>query len=531
MPLQSFSWGCNVRVTNGRIERGNVFRKVADFPKDVNAMFSLSDATSSYHLYYSTTDGRIYHRAQTGVITDKSPATGMAGVSPAAVTTVTRLNGVLYWNRSDQVPFYIPETSPGTFARLDQFNSGNGKTQFPGNIRFNALRECNGMLIGINVTEGAANDPRKVMWSHYAESKDFPPPDWAVGDPTSRSRYNSIAQFDGYLVDGAKLDQRMVLYGNKSVWIMEPNGLDTVFNFRPLYDGGVINVNCVVPAEAGRHYVFGTDDIYVHDGNSKTSIAETLTRRFIYDGLVRAEAKQFFTVWNSRQTEVVFCYVSNDAKVKFPYGAPFNNVGCNRAAIFNYTTKQWYFADLPYVTASTFSPITKVMTIDEMTNPIDNYGGSNDATAVGQVETFLFAGSATTSPVALTRSLRTWEPHQSGATTANIDLAATAPAVVEKIKCDLDELKASLRGYKVVTGIVPQLRLSTDSEPLVISIGVSDTPDEATIWTESQTFGIGDYKCDFHSAGRYLAIRIESNDFRHFTLSGMDLDLIALGNR
>lgn len=531
LPLQSFSWGSNIRITNGRIERGNVFRNVDALAHDVNSMFSYADSEGAYNLFYSATDGRIFSRTQTGIVTDRSPSSGLAGVSPGAVTTQCRLNGVVYWTRSDQVPFYRAETSTGNFALLSAYNSGNGKTQFASNIRFKAMRECAGVLVGINVTQSGVNDPRKVMWSNFATNKDLPPPDWAIGDPTSSSRQNSIAQFDGHLIDGLKLGQSLLLYGNKEVWEMSPNYTDTMFNFRRLFAGGVINVNCVVEAQAGRHYVFGDNDIYMTDGNSQSSLADGRVRNFIYSGLVRAEANRAFVVWNAKQTEVVFCYVSNDPHVKFPFGSPFNNVGCNRAAIFNYSTGIWYFADLPYVTASAFSPITEVLTIDQMTSPIDTYGGSNDAASVGQVETFLFSGSAASGPVALTRSLRTWEPDRSGATTANIDILATADAVIEKIKLDLDELKAELRGHKVLNGIVPQARLSPDALPLTITIGVSDTPNEQTLWQESQTFGLGDYKCDFHAAGRYLAIRIETSDYRHFTLSGMDIDLIALGTR
>ena len=430
LPLQSFSFGSNIRINLGKIERGNVFRKVSNLAVDTNAMFSYQDATGSYHLLYSATDGRIFNRTQAGTVTEKSPSSGMAGISPGAVTTLSRLNGVLYWNRSDQVPFYRAETSVGNFNLITSYNSGNGKAQFNANLRFRALREVGGVLVGINVTESGINDPRRVVWSNLAVNKDLPPPDWAFGDPAGSARSNSIAQFNGYLVDGHKLGTSLLLYGNKEVWDMSPTYTTEMFSFRRLFAGGVINVNCVVEAEANRHYVFGDNDIYITDGNSQISIAEGRTRRFIYDGLVRSESHRFFTVWNAPQTEVVFCYVSNDPKVRFPYGAPHNNVGCNRAAIFNYSSKVWYFADLPYVTAATFSPITETLTIDQMTSAIDTYGGSNDASVVGQVESFLFSSSAATAPIALERCLRTWEPDRAGSTTANIDLNATAPSFV-----------------------------------------------------------------------------------------------------
>ena len=51
-------------------------------------------------------------------------------------------------------------------------------------------------------------------------------------------------------------------------------GGNDVFSFNRVFDKvGLINSNAVVEAE-GRHYCFGLDDIYTHDGTSKISIAD-----------------------------------------------------------------------------------------------------------------------------------------------------------------------------------------------------------------------------------------------------------------
>ena len=59
-------------------------------------------------------------------------------------------------------------------------------------------------------------------------------------------------------------------------------GNDVFSSFNRVFDKtGLINTNCVVEVE-GKHYCFGLDDIYTHDGTSKITIADgTCTKIYI----------------------------------------------------------------------------------------------------------------------------------------------------------------------------------------------------------------------------------------------------------
>ena len=79
---------------------------------------------------------------------------------------------------------------------------------------------------------------------------------------------------------------------------MEFIGGQFIFQTRKLFnDAGVINQNCVVEAD-GRHYVFGPNDIYAHDGTTKQSICDERTKSFIFDNLNNDNADVCFAMHN-----------------------------------------------------------------------------------------------------------------------------------------------------------------------------------------------------------------------------------------
>ena len=49
----------------------------------------------------------------------------------------------------------------------------------------------------------------------------------------------------------------------------------------------------------GKHYVFGNQDIYVHDGTTKQSICDERTKNFIYQGLNTRKSNVCFVQHNT----------------------------------------------------------------------------------------------------------------------------------------------------------------------------------------------------------------------------------------
>jgi hypothetical protein len=528
LPPEAFSMGVNVRFEEGRVERGPVFGTLGAFAADPAHLVSYEDASGTLQTLYTRSDGHVYNWTNGGE-TDKSPASGW---TPAAtfesLTTHTFVNDVLYINRQDHVPFYRATSASGLFGTLNSYNSGNGLTQFDATWRFKSLRSLAGCLIGINCTEGIASLPKKYRWSDFTDYG-VPPRDWDQGSTTSSSGANTIAELDGELVDGWPLRDALVLYGDKETWLLEYVGDNEMFRPTRLFGRGVVNVNCVVEFE-NKHYVFGNGDIWMHDGVGDQSLATGRTRKFIFRSMVSGQEHLAFVTHNPALNEILFCYVSNDQFCAFPYGPPYNNVGCNRAAVYNYASQTWYFYDLPYVTAACMGRTTSSLQFDQATDSYSSITGSFSSIEGDSNEALLMAGLSATAPIALSSRLRSLESYKGGSAVSTIDAAATAKSYLERHLMDLDEVGAELRGYKLCSSIYPQGRFSADAAPITFTFGSCDHPSVEPFFGAPQTFDETEYKLDHNEAGRFLSLKATFDDYRHFTLSGIDFDIIILGN-
>lgn len=532
LPLASFNYSLNARFEDGAITRSPVFRRVRDFGGDgVRHMTSYADGNSQIRTLVVGDDGRVYLWTPSGetdlTIADYTPQTSIAS------TTTTISNGVVYINREDRQPWWRAKDAAGTFETMSSYNSGDGMKRFQVDWRFKSLRSVAGLMIGINVTEGPINYPNMVRWSDYTEHS-LPPRNWDDGDPRSDGGFNLLADLNGYLIDGQPMGNSMILFGDRESYRMDFVGGNDVFAFRPLYKQGVINVNCTIDVN-GVIYVFGDNEIYRTDGNTMQSIATGRVRKHIYNTLVRTMSHRCFVVHNEKLNEIMFCFPSNARNARFPIGAPWNNDGCNLAAVYNYASDTWYFYDLPYVTSATRAPITAQLAFDDAVQTYDDIGGSYASLGGDTADAVVMGSTAFVNPregaVSIPAAIRSYEPYDGTSSTGDIDVVATAPVLLLRERMDLDDLKASLRGYKLLSAIIPQARFSEDAAPMTFVVGISDHPDIEPVFAPSQTFSRDYYKLDYNAAGRYLTLRIEYDDFRNFTLSGMDFDITSLGQR
>ena len=130
------------------------------------------------------------------------------------------------------------------------------------------------------------------------------PASWDETDTTKSAGFNDLVQMQTAIVDGLQLGTNFVIYSSTEAKVMEFVG--GTFNFRKLFsDEGIINQNCVVEAD-GKHYVFGTHDIYMHDGTTKQSICDERVRKFIYTGLNTKNSDRCFVQHNKALDEIYF---------------------------------------------------------------------------------------------------------------------------------------------------------------------------------------------------------------------------------
>lgn len=526
LPPQAFSYAANVRIENNKIERGSVFRTVGALQKNPRALFGFSDKNTQPQLITVNDDGSVWQWTTSGHVT-VTPTTYTPSVSTAPVT-VCAINNTIFVNRPDRAPWFRSKDGTGEFKPLPV-----GAGRWTDKTRAKLIASIKGVLVALNLTKYDTTKsvdvryPNNVLWSDFVPLDSTPVWDISLATYASSSAgENTLAEMSEPITAALALKERLFIYSQDETWYMEYVGGNDMFKFDRQFGQGIIGTNCVVEA-GGIHYVFGQNDIWAHDGVTQKSMAQDQTRKFIFEGIRKSAADSFFVAHNVEQSEIVFCYVSDDKWVRFPSNG---GVGCNRAAIYNYASQKWYFADLPYITCASRLSVLRQTSFDLSTATFDSQGGSF-AAQEGETKLQFIMGSYANPAYNLSCSLKSFSRANAASTTFPLDGPANSPALIYREGLDLDELNAELRGYKLCSSVYPQIRMDAAAEPLVFTLGSCDHPTAVPIWGNTQTYDSQWYKLDHNIAGRYLAYKIEQTDFRYFTMSGFDFDLTILGKR
>lgn len=516
LPPNAFSFAKNIRFENGKASRGNIFRSIGTLTTTPRHLIGYEDANGTEKSLFVDNLGSI--REYPGE-TDRSPAAWTPLDSSANITSCI-LQNIVYVNRPDRLWCYRSKTGTGAFT---QTPTGATTADWGSTFRCEALRSLNGVLIALNITKGSTRYPTMVKWSDFAEF-DTLVPDWDYASTTSSAGENTLADMDGEILDGVPLRNRLYLYARTETRYMEYVGGNDMFRFdtTKTFDKGVISVNCVVE-NGNLHYVFGDDDIWVHDGVTQKSIADGRVRRFIFRSLDKTKSDRFFVTQDKKNNEIIFCYVSNDAYVRWSASSD----GCNRAAVYNTASETWTFYDMPLVTcAGRLQPILGA-SWDASGATWSSIGGSW-ASSAGDSQYNLVFGNAATTGVSI--GLRSFAPTDDPSAVGSLDDTVNVGSYAERGGIDLDMLKVSLRGYKLVNSIYPQGRMEADAAEITFTFGISDHPNESPFFGTPQTYSNDYYKLDFFQAGRFLTMKFEQTlDYRQFSFSGIDLDLSITG--
>lgn len=517
LPLEAWNMGVNVRFQNHRIVRAPVYRNVVTLVNGSPRFSASSLPTSGLDLVVNGyLNGRIY-RYSSGAETDLSIA-GYVNADSELPYTQCHLADVFYVNRGDRVP-WSKRSSDTIFQTL----TGGWDSTW----RCKLLRSCGSALVALNVTKAGTTYPTMVKTSALPLSGTVPS-SWDHTVPSTLATENILSEMEGAIIDGQSLGSTLYIYGLNETWQMSPSNDFEVFNYKLMPFGkGSINANCAIEV-GGRHYVFGVNDLWMHDGVTHASIADEKVRRFIYSTLNISKANRCFVVHNSARNEIHFCYVSGDGFIGFNGGN-----GCNRAAVFNYVENTWQFDDLPFVYFGCLANLDSTLTYATVTSTYSLMGGTYLDQEGSFKRSLIYVGEANAA-AGVGNTLYAFDQYGEGSTVSfAVDTFATKGAYLERTGIDLDEIpNVDLTGYKLIRSIVPQGRIGDGAAAIEFSFGSSDGSNQTPTYEPYQTFNGADlYKVDFMSAGRFLSMRVRFNDYREMSLSGLDLDLVVTGDR
>jgi hypothetical protein len=329
------------------------------------------------------------------------------------------------------------------------------------------------------------------------------------------------------LVGCLDLDGVMVVYGERQTWrfTFTGNTADQAQNLwvnEPLsIDRGMISPNAVAYV-ARKHFVFGADDLWVHDGVTVDSVADSKVRRWVFRNLDLKKAERVFVMVDPATDEVIFAFPSKDGAAAYQ---PI--YGCNRAAVLNTRNGTWSLVDLPDVTASNLANFDPLLLWQDAEDPWLTLGGS-----WADFDDGFIRSTAITAPTDTGAKLLAIDEANFGRVNFFAYPEDNPRAYVERTGIDLDEAGEAVNVYKIVSSVFPQVATAVPGTTVRMQVGVSNFPQGPITWGPWKVFDpVTDYRVDFNKGGRYLALRVEVLDLVDFEFGGADLVIRPGGRR
>ena len=546
LPPNAFSNGNNVIFDEKRVQRSPVYKQVFN---SVRSALSYDESSGSFDSQAFT-----YESAEGAPTTDVRFVSSYQDPSTGEVVLVADRDGTVRTYPNGHLEFATPGTGlvtndePWSHAQIagKSILARKGMTPYirwigvepnytllegdwPAGDQATVARGFLDYIILLGMVKGGTEYPTMVKWSNpigYAD--DTNDINWDPSNPNFIAGENVLGDLKTNIRDGLQLGNVFVIYAQDQVWIMEYTGSSYVFNFRRLFPtGGIINTNCVVEVE-GKHFVFGENDIYVHDGNSKRSIADGRVRRKVFSTIDRSSQKGFFTLHDSVSNLIYFCYKTKLDEVSYR-----NTQFCNRAAVYNYVEDTWSFMDLPNIVGGSEANISLIKNLYSELNDSFELFNTSYVSFEGTTPKLSIMLGATDVANGLTESrIYAIDLPTSGLVNLPIEPETLKESWVERVGLDMDETGAGLKNYKLITCIVPQASFDSTESSFNWKVGSSDLPNGAVTWYSDQTYyPEQDYQLQMKVGGRYLAYRVGTVDIENFRLSGFDAEIREISRR
>ncbi len=492
LPLQAWSAGSNVRFRENTVRKAKGWSVPIGTPTVVPYwLLPYRTATDSYWVYAGL--GKVYVTDGTTHTDITKTATTYTGTADLNWTGLV-FGGVPILNNGVEVP---QQWSPPQVSQLL-----TDLSNWPANAKCAALRGFKQFLIALNYTNGASTVfPRLVKWSHGAAFNSVPS-SWDETDDTLDAGEYELADTRGDVIDGLAFRDSFVIYKDDSIWGMSYVGGANIFRFYQIsLQLGILSRRCMAEWERG-HFVFGTNDIIVTDGQSVHSVVDRKVRSRVFSSIDSTNYERCFVVPNLIKKEMWACYPISGAS--FP----------NEAMVWNWEENSISFRELPNIAHASFGVV--------------NPGGGN---------TWDMDSSTWDSDSSV------WDEQTFNPTNPRIMMAGTADT---KLYLG-DDPSTNTKNGTVMTSYVERTGLfnetankvkycralypkMTATGPVNFYIGSQMSLDEGVMWEGPFTFDPRtEYKVDCEVTFRWMGIKVESTTDVDWSMTGYDLDIVDMG--
>lgn len=233
------------------------------------------------------------------------------------------------------------------------------------NWKCERIRAFNNRLFALNMRESNASGvtthyPLRLRWSNFAEENKAPElwDDYAYDRAVSSdlaanivgqtealengyAGYIDLADSNGSLLEVLPLKDYLFVYTEFETYIGSPtNNTYQPLMFKKLFnDSGILAPECVVEVEGG-HFVVTQNDVILHNGASKKSIASNRVKNMLINEVCLVNPIATKVHLHQDKKEVWVLYVGP--------GEPKESFACTKAAVWNYEFDTWSFRTIPY---------------------------------------------------------------------------------------------------------------------------------------------------------------------------------------
>lgn len=485
-----WSAGMNVRFRDGFAER----------VRGMTQLFA-TPSVAPYHLAsYVTPAGRYWvHAGLQKVYADdgatRTEITPAAGSFTGAVLdrwSSGSLGGVLVMNNGKDIPVYWGGSTATKLQTLPGWDA---------NHRCACLVPFKNYLVALDVTKSGTRYPNMVKWSFAAVPGSIPS-GWNTADATQDAGELDIAETPDLLVGALPLGDVLVIYKERSMFIMRQSFDKFIFTVQRLPGTeGMLARGCVADTPVG-HVVLTNGDVIVHQGQGPKSIVEGRMRRWLFDKMDPTRRSRSFVVTNPKFAEVWICFPS--------YGA----LDCDTALVWNWNDDTLTVRQINAVTHGAVGQLSA--SADLNTWAADTGAWQDDITKWSETE---YAPNEAV--LLLTRSA----PMIVATETSGTDFGNRIQASLERRGMSFgDEY-----GVKLMRSVLPRMA-SVSGAAVNIEGGAAQTASASANWQPAQPFVIGmDEKVDFFANGRFLALRFTSNSVQPWRMRSVGIDIAPMG--
>lgn len=499
LPNSAWTNGSNVRFVDNAVEKSKGWEQVYGTPSGTPYFLLPVQKESNYYWFYASLT-KIYGVDNAGAHSDISKtATTYSATADLNWNGGVMSGGVVVLNNGVDAPQQWTGTTLST--NFDDL------ANWPAGMVARVIRPYKSYLVATDINEGAGRDPTLLRWSHPADPAGVPS-SWDYTDPTYDAGRVQIGDRGEAIVDQAVLRDTNLIYKEASTWAMQWVGGNNIFTFRRIFDQlGCMSRRCAKPF-FGRHFVFATDDVVVHDGQNVVQVFNKRWKRWLFNAIDGTNYERSFVTVNHSKSEVWCCFPETGSTLP------------NKALVWNWLDNTVYPLDLPTQTADIAHGVIDELTPETFASIQGNFNEES-----GVFDEQFFSGAVRDLMIADAGNTKLFRFDKTETQDGN-----TFTSFIERDYLPLGRqyqdgnTRVDTSTFKFIRQVLPRIDGSYGGV-INIYIGSRNHINDNIKWDGPHAFRIGiDRKVDIRKSGRLMSIKFESTTEITWRLTGYSID-------